>query len=79
MHDLPSLGEAAQFIMACVLAFNCWQTWDTGRRAKIIKADVAEIKHQTNGINAQLLKVTGDAKYAEGVKHGEEYIKRDPA
>ncbi len=78
------LGDSAQLIGACVLALNCWQSWRNGRRAKeiktdveVIKSSVGEIQTQTNGLNANLLQVTSDAKYAEGIKHGEEYVRRD--
>lgn len=64
------IGEIAQLITAVVLALNFIQSWRNGRTLK-------EVKQQTNGINDQLLKVTGEAKYAEGIKHGEEYAKRN--
>jgi len=64
------IGEIAQLITAVVLALNFIQSWRNGRALK-------EVKEQTNGINDQLLKVTGEAKYAEGIKHGEEYAKRN--
>ncbi len=64
------IGEIAQLITAVVLALNFIQSWRNGRALK-------EVKQQTNGINDQLLKVTGEAKYAEGIKHGEEYAKRN--
>lgn len=67
----------AQLITAVALAFNCWQSWHNGRKADSIVATVADIREQTNGINSQLVKVVGEAKYAEGIKHGEEYAKRN--
>jgi hypothetical protein len=81
---LPSLGDAAQTIGACVLAFNAWQSWRNGRLArKAIAATeelapvVRKVAIQTDGINQQLVKVTGEQKYAEGVKHGEKYAERN--
>jgi len=75
---LPSLGDAAQAIGACVLAFNAYQSWRNGRLAKRTVEKIAAILPiveavavQTDGINEQLVKVTGEQKYAEGVKHGE--------
>jgi hypothetical protein len=66
------IGEIAQLITAIVLALNFWQSWRNGRALK-------EVQEQTNGINAHLVKVVGEAKYAEGIKHGEEYAKRSEA
>lgn len=76
---MPSLGDIAQTIAACVLAFNAWQSWRNGRAVKRAerKIDANEktlkvVQEQTNGLNAQLLTVTSAAKYAEGLKHGKE-------
>jgi hypothetical protein len=33
---------------------------------------IQQVHDATNGMKDQLVKVTGDAKYAEGVKHGED-------
>jgi hypothetical protein len=64
------IGEIAQLITAIVLALNYIQSRRNGRMLN-------DVKEQTNGINNQLIKVTGEAKYAEGIKHGEEYAKRN--
>ena len=81
---LPSLGDAAQTIGACVLAFNAWQAWRNGRLAKkaIHKVEalvpiVEAVASQTDGLTKQLVKVTGEQKYDEGVKHGEKYAERN--
>jgi hypothetical protein len=63
------LQSIAQFVTAIVLLLNYLQSRKNG---KII----SDVKLQTDGINAKLVKETGDAKFAEGVKHGEEYVKR---
>jgi uncharacterized protein YoxC len=34
---------------------------------------IEEVHKATNGMHAELMQVTGDAKYAEGVSHGEEH------
>jgi len=74
-----TLGDVAQTIGACVLAFNAYQSWRNGRLAKkaLSKVDalvpvVEAVALQTDGINQQLVKVTGEKKYAEGVKYGED-------
>ena len=76
---MSSLGDTAQIIGACVLAFNAYQSWRNGRIAKKAVAKIEETKAvievvaaQTNGINAHLVAVVGEAKYAEGLKAGEE-------
>ncbi len=74
---LPTLGDVAQAVGASVLVFNCWQSWRNGQRAKKIVEEVKVIKEATNGLSAKLLTVTGEAKYAEGVKHGEKYAERN--
>ena len=55
-----------------MLAFNCWQSWRNGHKATKIAEAVTEIKAQTDGLTKQLVKTTGDAKFAAGVKKGEE-------
>ena len=62
---MSHLADIAQLITAIVLALNFWQSWRNGRAIKSVQV-------QTDGINAHLVKVTGEAKYAAGVKHGEE-------
>ena len=69
--NVPNLGEIAQTITAVVLALNFYQSWRNGR-------DITEVKHATNSMKDELVKVTGEAKYAEGLKHGEDYAKRKP-
>jgi len=76
---MVSLGDIAQTIGACVLAFNAYQSWRNGRLARkavekieVVKQKVEVVAAQTNGINAHLVAAVGDAKYAEGLKRGEE-------
>jgi hypothetical protein len=57
------IGDLAQLITAVVLALNFFQSWKNGRMLK-------DVKHQTDGLTKQLVKVTGDAKFEEGVKQG---------
>ena len=73
-----TLGDVAQTIGACVLAFNAYQSWRNGRLARKTAEKVTSlipivesVVEQTNGINRQLVMVTGEQKYAEGVKQGE--------
>jgi uncharacterized membrane protein YebE (DUF533 family) len=73
-----TLGDVAQTIGACVLAFNAYQSWRNGRIAKKALAEVTalvpvvkDVAAQTDGLTRQLVKVTGEQKYDEGVKHGE--------
>lgn len=33
---------------------------------------IDQVRDATNGMKDELVKVTGDARYAEGVKHGED-------
>ena len=75
---MTSLGDVAQTIGACVLAFNAYQSWRNGRLARktaekvtALLPIVEAVAVQTDGINEQLVKVTGEQKYAEGVKYGE--------
>ena len=74
-----SLGDIAQTIAACVLAFNAWQSWRNGRAVKRAERKIEAnektlkvVQEQTNGLHAQIVSVVGDAKFAEGVKHGKE-------
>jgi hypothetical protein len=66
------IGEVAQLITAIVLALNFWQSWKNGR-------DIKAVKHATNSLTEQLVQTTGEKKYAEGLKHGEDYARRDGA
>jgi hypothetical protein len=72
---LPSLGDSAQAIAACVLAFNAYQSWRNGRIAKKALAGVEAVQRQTDGITTQLVKVIGEQKFDEGVKRGEQNAK----
>jgi threonine/homoserine/homoserine lactone efflux protein len=72
---LPSLGDAAQTIGACVLAFNAWQSWRNGRIARKALAKVEVVAQQTDGLTKQLVKITGEQKFDEGVKRGEQNAK----
>jgi hypothetical protein len=65
------IGELAQLIIACASAYNVWQTWRVRAKARQLISDVKEIKQQTDGINAQLVKVTGEAEHAKGLKEGQ--------
>jgi hypothetical protein len=66
---MDHVGEIAQLITAIVLALNCLQSWRNGR-------NIQQVAKQTDGINKQLVKVTGEAKFAEGVKQGENNSKK---
>jgi hypothetical protein len=79
-----TLGDAAQMIVALTVVFNAFQSWSNGRRARKLAAKldhtteiVETVKAQTDGINDQLLKATGEVKFAEGVAHGEKYAERN--
>jgi hypothetical protein len=72
------LAELVQILTAAGLAltgmssaFNVYLTWSNGQRAKKIASVVYDIRKQTNGINDQLVKVTGEAEFAKGLKEGE--------
>lgn len=82
---MPSLGDVAQAIAACVLVFNAWQSWRNGRAMKRAeqKIEASEerlkvVQEQTNGLNAKLVEVTGAARYAEGVQHGKRTSDKKP-
>ena len=59
----PIIAAIASLVAACgsslALVMGIWN----GRKIK-------EIHTATNGMKAELVKVTGDAKFAEGVKEG---------
>jgi len=63
------MGPLAQLIGAVFLALNYLQSWKNGR-------GIVAVKNATDGMKDELVKVTGDAKYKEGVEHGEAYMKR---
>jgi hypothetical protein len=71
------IGPIAQLITAMVLAATFVQSFRNGQKANQIAEAVSKIKEQTNGINAQLVRATGEVKFAEGVKHGEKYAERN--
>lgn len=73
---MPSLGDIAQTIIALTVAINCYLSWRNGKRGEHIVNEVQVIKEATNGLSTKLLEVTASAKFAEGVKHGEDYVKR---
>lgn len=70
------ITEIAQVVTAVGLlltgmssAMGLLQSWRNGRK-------IEEIHVATNSMKDKLVQVTGEAKYAEGLKHGEEYAKR---
>jgi hypothetical protein len=73
---MDHLGAIAQLITAVVLAFQYLQTRSNGKNIKIAADDIRKVELATNSMKDQLVRVTGEAKYAEGIKHGEEYAKR---
>ena len=67
---LPSLGEVAQLIGACVLAFNCWQSYRNGQKANKIAENVQIIEKATNSMKDALVAATDKAARAEGTAIG---------
>jgi hypothetical protein len=61
----PSLGDIATTIATVVIVYNAIQ-------AHLTKQLANEIKTQTNGMCAALVKVTGKREYAKGLKKGKE-------
>jgi hypothetical protein len=64
------IGEISQLIGALVLAFNCWQTWNNGRKANRIAANVQVIEKATNSMKDALVAATNKAALAEGTAAG---------
>ncbi len=58
--------QIAPIITALVLAFNCWQTWRNGERAKKIATDVKTIEVATNSMKDALVAATAKAAFGEG-------------
>ncbi len=75
---MPTLGDVGQLLGGLALLFNVWLTWRTNHVARKIVDKVNVIEQSTNGLTSKLLEVTSKAKFAEGVKHGEDYAKRIP-
>lgn len=72
-NDIAVVITAVGFLItSCTSAGALIVSLRNGERAKRIGAAVKEIAVQTDGINAQLVKVTGEAKFAEGLKQGED-------
>jgi hypothetical protein len=67
---MNDLGQIAQLITALVLAFNCYQTWRNGQRAKKIAMDVKDIQVATNGMKDALVASTAKASFQEGTAAG---------
>lgn len=63
----PTLGDMATVVATAVIVYNAIQTHLTKKLA-------GEIKVQTNGLNAALLKVTGKKEFARGFKKGKKEI-----
>jgi hypothetical protein len=61
-------------IGACVLVFNCYQTYRNGQRSKGIATELNQVKAQTNGLSAHLVKITGETEFARGLKQGEAHF-----
>ncbi len=59
----PTLGDIGLAVSALVLLYNTVQ-------AHFIVKQCNEIKHQTNGLNAALIKATGEIEFARGLKQG---------
>jgi len=68
--DLPSLSEAAQFITACTVAYNVWQTWRNGRKTDSVAINVKTIEIATNHMKDALVAATAKASLAEGTAVG---------
>lgn len=72
-----SMGPLAQFITAVVLALNYMQSRRNNQAIQSQAANIEKIEIATNSMKDRLVQVTGEAKYAEGLKHGEDYARRD--
>jgi hypothetical protein len=86
MVDSLDLGGAAQFVTALVLAFNCFQSWRNGQRAKVIAAkteviaakteviadNMQALEQNTNSKMDALLDLTAKSSKAEGLQQGRE-------
>jgi hypothetical protein len=66
----------AQAVIAVTVVINCVLSWRNGKKSEKIVEEVSVIKEATNGLTGKLLEVTSSAKFAEGVKHGEDYARR---
>jgi hypothetical protein len=59
----PIITSLASLVAACgsslAVIMGVWNSWK-----------IKEIHAATNGMKAELVRVTGDAKFAEGVKEG---------
>lgn len=69
--DFASLFTALGIFLTAVTSFAAFvQSWRNGKVAQATASAVVDIKKQTDGINEQLVKVTGKAALAEGTAAG---------
>jgi hypothetical protein len=70
MNHIPDITQLVVAIGICInsmVAAAAWiQSYRNGKKSTEIAAHVAVIQKQTDGINKQLVEVTGKAALAEG-------------
>ncbi len=67
-HAVP----LAQLISTIGTIVVCVQSYRNGRNIRAQAGNIQKIETATNSMKDELVKVTGDARYAEGLKHGQE-------
>lgn len=67
------MNETAQIITAIASLVAALGTVGAVILGLLNARGIREVHAATNGMKTELVKVTGEAKYAEGVEHGEEH------
>lgn len=60
-----TIVEATSMVTALGVLFNIWTSLRNHTK-------IAEVQLQTNGLNAHLVKLTGETEFAKGLKQGTE-------
>jgi hypothetical protein len=67
---LSDLGGLGTFIFSLVAVWNAYRSY---RNAKVLQ----KLEANTDGINRALVKVTGEAEHAKGVKLGRAQVENE--
>jgi hypothetical protein len=62
---ISMVGAVATVIVSLINAVFLFMGHERGKRNE---QNISDLKEQTNGIQAKLVKVTGEAEFAKGVK-----------
>lgn len=67
-----AIAAIGSVLSAALGVLNTYMAHSREQKNAATRTQVDQLEKNTNGINAALLKVTGESEFAKGVKQGEE-------